>query len=93
MAKYRKKPVVIEAEAYRRGLEDGFEYADQLEFPVTDGMYEASIVDGVRLYPYIDTAEGRHYISAGDYIITGIENERYPCKPQIFAKTYELVEE
>lgn len=42
---------------------------------------------------YIETLEGIHKANIGDYIITGIEGEQYPCKPDIFEKTYELVEE
>lgn len=42
---------------------------------------------------YIETLEGIHRADPGDYIITGIAGERYPCKPDIFAKTYEEVEE
>lgn len=42
---------------------------------------------------YIETLEGTHRADPGDYIITGIAGERYPCKPDIFAKTYEEVEE
>lgn len=37
----------------------------------------------------IETLEGVMHANAGDYIITGVEGERYPCKPDIFAKTYE----
>ncbi|KKN62225.1 hypothetical protein LCGC14_0513620 [marine sediment metagenome] len=92
MAKFRKKPVVIEAEVYHAGLEDGWEYEDEIQGGLTSAMYAASKVDGVRLYPYISTLEGRHYIGAGDYIITGIKGERYPCKPDIFEQTYEAVE-
>lgn len=42
---------------------------------------------------YIDTLEGRHVVTSGDWIITGVKGERYPCKPDVFEKTYELVEE
>ena len=41
----------------------------------------------------IETLEGVMHASIGDYIITGINGEKYPCKPDIFEKTYELVEE
>ncbi len=41
----------------------------------------------------IHTLEGDHLARAGDYIITGIKGERYPCKPDIFRQTYELVPE
>ena len=42
---------------------------------------------------YIDTLEGRMHASPGDWIITGVNGEQYPCKPDIFEKTYELVHE
>ncbi len=41
----------------------------------------------------IPTLEGDMRASPGDYIITGIKGERYPCKPDVFRKTYEAVEE
>lgn len=40
----------------------------------------------------IHTLEGDMTASPGDYIITGVNGEKYPCKPDIFAKTYEPVE-
>lgn len=82
MAKYRKKPVVIEAEVYKEGLEDGFDL-----FQIHPNMR------GLTKKPYIQTLEGKMAIDEGDYIITGIKNERYPCKPDIFKETYEKVEE
>lgn len=42
---------------------------------------------------WIETPEGRMRANPGDYIITGIAGERYPCKPEIFEATYELVED
>ncbi|NRT90899.1 hypothetical protein [Clostridium beijerinckii] len=41
----------------------------------------------------INTLEGTLKANVGDYIITGVNGEQYPCKPDIFEKTYELVEE
>lgn len=41
---------------------------------------------------WIDTLEGGYVVCPGDFIITGVAGERYPCKPDIFAKTYEAVE-
>ena len=38
---------------------------------------------------WIDTLEGGHIVCPGDWIITGIQGERYPCKPDIFAATYD----
>ena len=40
----------------------------------------------------IKTLEGTMHASSGDYIITGVNGEQYPCMPDIFEKTYELVE-
>ena len=37
---------------------------------------------------WIDTLEGGHIVCSGDYIITGVKGERYPCKPDIFRQTY-----
>lgn len=41
----------------------------------------------------IHTLEGDMKASVGDYIITGLRGEKYPCKPDIFEKSYELVED
>lgn len=40
---------------------------------------------------WIDTFEGGHIVCPGDFIITGVKGERYPCKPDIFMATYESV--
>ena len=42
---------------------------------------------------YIETLEGRMFVGKGDWIIQGVKGEFYPCKPDIFEATYELVEE
>lgn len=39
------------------------------------------------------TLEGHHLVCPGDWVITGIKGEQYPCKPDIFEATYELVED
>lgn len=81
MAKYRKKPVVIEAIQWDGNL-------DTLkEFPAKD-------IENVYLREgnlYIQTLEGEMRADIGDYIIRGIKGEYYPCKPDIFEQTYELV--
>jgi hypothetical protein len=48
---------------------------------------------GVRMHEHgwIDTKEGGHIVCPMDWIITGVQGERYPCKPDIFAATYEPV--
>jgi len=43
--------------------------------------------------PIIMTLEGPHIVSPGDWIITGIKGEHYPCKPDIFEATYEPTED
>lgn len=45
------------------------------------------------VHGWIDTKEDGHRVCPGDWIITGIQGERYPCKPSIFAATYEPVGE
>ena len=40
---------------------------------------------------WIDTLEGGHIVCPGDWIITGVKGERYPCKPDIFAARYEAI--
>lgn len=49
---------------------------------------------GVRMHVHgwIDTLEGGHIVCPGDWIITGVKGERYPCKPDIFAATYDPVD-
>jgi hypothetical protein len=76
--KYRKKPVVIEATQW-------FSIGDHSE------VVEAKM-NGMHIY-WIETLEGGHIVSPGDFIITGVKGEHYPCKPDIFEMTYELVEE
>lgn len=89
--KYRKKPVVIEAEVFKRGMEDGIHFHNDLPTGVNVQGFEMDDPHETCIYPYIKTLEGKHYISPGDLIITGIKGERYPCKPGIFEKTYEKV--
>jgi hypothetical protein len=95
--RYRKKPIEVEAEVYKPGMEDGIESHCHLPFEYTcetkrEDMpcrsYPYTCNYGIGK-PYIETLEGPLYISPGDYIITGIKNERYPCKPDIFELIYE----
>ena len=50
---------------------------------------------GVRMHEHgwIDTLEGGHKVCPGDWVITGVKGERYPCKPDIFAALYDAVDE
>lgn len=90
--KYRKIPVVIDAFRWTGG-------PDQEEDP--SWIIEA-IHDGTVTFPgcgtkdcvmRIHTLEGDMTAQQGDYVIRGVNGELYPCKPDIFAKTYELAED
>lgn len=81
--KYRKKPVVIDAIQY-----DGVNLRDISEFM---GVKYCTLDRSNRLV--IGTLEGDMRASVGDYVIRGVEGEYYPCKPDIFEKTYEPVPE
>lgn len=99
MAKFRKKPVVIEAvqwfkngdhpddgtngegrvvRYYRRPDDSGARACQQCGRPMHN-------------HGWVDTLEAGHNVCPGDWIITGVKGERYPCKPDIFAATYEVV--
>jgi len=56
---------------------------------VIEGVVERA--NGV--YGYIQTLAGNHIVDPGDWVITGTKGEKYPCKPDIFELTHELVEE
>jgi hypothetical protein len=46
----------------------------------------------MHVHGWIETLEGGHIVCPGDWIITGVQGENYPCKPDIFALTYEAAE-
>lgn len=86
--KYRKRPVIIEAHVF----EDSAESIIELQ----EFMNGADIrIDYGGLIPrlLVATLEGDVWASAGDYVIKGVKGEFYPCKPDIFEATYDLVEE
>ncbi len=79
MAKFRKKPVVIEA----------FQWKDKPPFPPEfSGLHSVALINE-REQLQIKTLEGDMAANDGDWIIKGVNGEFYPCKPDIFAKTYE----
>ena len=49
--------------------------------------------DGYLEGGYVNTLEGGEYATYGDYIVKGVDGEFYPCKPNVFEKTYELADE
>lgn len=114
MARYRKKPVEIEAHQwFKNGDHPEDRVGEILSDPLGGPDYERLEGAVVRFfrhpdYPgqdlhdrcghtwhdhgWIETLEGGHTVCPADQIITGVQRERYPCKPDIFAETYELVE-
>lgn len=94
MARWIKKPVAIEADVFTPGMEDGVHFLRELPEGVkaTPHFIKGDPHD-TEIYPYIATLEGNHYITPGDYIITGVKGERYPCKPDIFKMSYMTEEE
>lgn len=80
--KYRKKPVVIEAMLLDKNAEDVMAW---LTANACGAAWEMD--DGLPVY--IETLEGVMTANQGDFIIKGVNGEFYPCKPDIFAKTYE----
>lgn len=75
--KFRKKPVVIEATQFIPGLQEDI----------------AGIEWDIATMPFIRTLEGAMRVSPMDWIITGVNGEKYLCKQDAFHKTYEAVTE
>lgn len=95
MAKYKKKPVVIEAVCWTgrnhremwdflEGKPDEYIQVSGENFYIDHGKAKGGLV--------IKTLEGEHIASIGDWIIKVVQGEFYPCKPDIFEATYEKVE-
>ncbi len=83
MRKYRKKPIIIEAVQYTgyNAEEIGHFAGFNAQIAGREGRLE------------IRTLEGVMSANPGDFIIKGVQGEFYPCKPDIFAATYEPAEE
>jgi hypothetical protein len=78
MAQYRKKPVVVEA----------VQWLGHETHPKVSTMPRK---DNEPATGWIHTLEGQMQVTIGDWIITGVKGEHYPCKPDIFEMTYEAV--
>ena len=103
MKRFRKKPVVIEAVQWFKNGDHPFDY--DADPPSGEGKvvryFRRPDLDGltpcrhcsvpVQEHGWIDTLEAGHRVCPGDWIITGVKGERYPCKPDIFWATYESV--
>lgn len=105
MSYFRKKPVVIEAVKFDGRLVGALNAAGEI-IPGTVPTWLPAVVREVEgpevalaagdivacgTSLYIGTLEGTHRADAGDWIILGVKGELYPCKPDIFAATYEPV--
>ena len=89
MAKYRKKPVVIEAiQLTNESIIEIIKWATDYISIKIDTDENDNIIGMI-----IPTLEGAMKASMNDYIIKGIQGEFYPCKPDIFEQTYELIEQ
>lgn len=77
---YRKKPVEVQAVQW-----DGENVSEVLEFCGNARLKDDNL--------FIDTLEGTMEAKKGDYIIKGVKGEFYPCKPEIFEATYEVINE
>ncbi len=94
--KYRKKPIVIDAIVW-----NGNNLEEVMNFIGSEFRYEPLSEYITQKFTYnpkdndlrIVTLEGLMKADVGDYIIRGVNGEYYPCKPDIFEKTYEKVEE
>lgn len=78
--KYRKNPIIIEAIKYNSyNLKEVRKFCNKIEYNLN------------RRKMYIPTLEGIMEVKEGDYIIKGVKGEFYPCKADIFEKTYERI--
>ena len=100
--KFRKKPVIIEAvqlqcEEQRPDVTPEYwpfkETPDWLTQAMDDGiLYPKYAYDSDFFHMEVSTLEGKMLVSPNDWIIRGVNGELYPCKPDIFEKTYERVD-
>lgn len=88
VGKYRKMPVVIEAIQWTP-----HENCEQVAAFIGDYFNPVDCADPLTDTYRVATLEGAVYASSGDWIIKGVQGEFYPCKPDIFAQTYEEVQE
>ena len=105
MPKFRKKPVVIEAMLHDINQDDPMAVYQWVEENTLGSFEPMACISGSKPYPesgisidprdgrlLIATLEGGVHASLGDYIIKGVNGEFYPCKPEIFIKTYDQID-
>ncbi len=87
MPMFRKKPVVVSASQWFEVSPERPE-VELVRHTAPDRSCE-HCGKSIMIHGWIDTLESGHVVCPGDWIITGVKGERYPCKPEIFALTYE----
>jgi hypothetical protein len=89
--KFRKKSVVIEAMKWDGTAASAEVITDWVAEYRGTFVLDLGIVDGAGVPKLVlTTMEGALGVSPGDYVIRGVKNEFYPCKPEIFEMTYEV---
>lgn len=78
--KFRTKPLVVDAVQWWPGK-------------VIDGVIVPDPDSTTRFDPFVKTPEGPLRVSPGDWIITGIKGEKFSCKPDVFERSYDLIEQ
>jgi len=99
MPRFRKKPVIVEAYRWFKNGDHPLDENDgegkvvrYFRHPYIFGQSRCSKCHSImHEHGWIDTLEDGHNVCPGDWIITGIKGEFYPCKPDIFEATYEKV--
>lgn len=95
MAKYKKKPLIIEAKQwFKPGDHEMVLHPIPEHVPMGSSTGEVTVSGGLCVHlnmGAIKTLEGWHLVTPGDFIITGVKGEHYPCKPDIFLMTYDAV--
>ena len=93
MPKYRKKPIVIEAVLWFKIGDHPrvVKWSNDVKTNYQVTCFQCKTPYGE--HGSIATLEGSHIVCSGDWIITGIKGEHYPCKPDIFLASYEQAEE
>ena len=83
--RFRKRPVIIEA--FKLGIDDIPDWA-----LFDDSFSLRTTSNELHTHALVETPEGTMRAELGDYIIKGVKDELYPCKPDIFEQTYEAVD-
>ena len=94
MPKFRKKPIIIEAEQwFPSKVVEGVVLLSSMDIiPKLKEQDLPYLRESLDTLGFITTLEGGHLVTPGGWVITGVGGEKYPCKPGIFEKTYEAVE-